>query len=65
MNRRGVTGHRLGEWHPKAKMTSQQVDAMRRDYIPGVVGYVTLARRYGCGVSTARDICTGITRWAD
>ncbi|SFQ46702.1 hypothetical protein SAMN05216229_12356 [Geopseudomonas sagittaria] len=65
MSRRSHTGHRIGEWHGKAKLTTEQVRAMRSDYIPGIVGYVALAGRYGCGVSTARDICTGVTRWAD
>lgn len=46
----------------RAKLTSEQVRQMRRDHIPYVCGYGELARRYGCGESTVRDICTYRTR---
>jgi len=60
--RRNHTGHRVGEWHQRATLTDAQVRAMRDDYESGRGGYLTLARKYGCGESTARDICTYRTR---
>ena len=60
---RNHTGHRVGAWHHRAKLTTEQVKAMRADYAAGKGGYQTLAKRYGCGTSTARDICTFATRW--
>lgn len=62
MSRRNHTGHRVGAWHPRAKLPDAVVAQMRADYVPGVVGYGTLARRHGCGVSTARDIVKYWTR---
>jgi len=35
---------------------------MRRQYAAGKGGYVALAQVYGCGTSTARDICNYLTR---
>lgn len=49
--------------HHRAKLTADQVRQMRAAHVPGKVGYETLAARFGCGVSTARDICTYRTRW--
>lgn len=49
--------------HHRAKLTADQVRDMRAAHVPGKVGYETLAARFGCGVSTARDICTYRTRW--
>lgn len=60
--KRNHTGHRVGECHQKAKLTDIQVKEMRELHGPGV-GYETLAKMYGCGISTARDICTYRTRW--
>lgn len=48
--------------HHKAKLPDDKVRQMRSDHKPYVVGYETLAVMYGCGVSTARDICTYRTR---
>ncbi|APQ14692.1 hypothetical protein BJP27_24265 (plasmid) [Pseudomonas oryzihabitans] len=59
---RAPSGHRCGASHPKARLTFDQVQAMRNDYAKGVGGYVALAKAYGCGISTARDICTLATR---
>lgn len=56
------TGHRVGQCHHRAKLSSAQVEAMRADHNNGM-GYARLARKYSCGVSTARDICTYRTRW--
>ena len=62
--RRSLSGHRVGEHHQRAKLSDDQVKAMRAEYVPGVIGYETLAKKYGCGISTARDICTYRTRWS-
>lgn len=61
---RNHTNHRCGASHPRAVLTSDQVQAMRADYDAGLGGYVALSRRYGCGISTARDIVQYRTRWA-
>jgi hypothetical protein len=61
--RRNHTGHRVGESHQRAKLSDEQIKAMRADYEAGKGGYGTLAKRYECGASTARDICTYRTRW--
>ena len=48
--------------HHRAKLSNWQVREMRAAYIPWVRGYGFLARQFGCGESTARDICTYRTR---
>ncbi len=50
--------------HHRAKLTNDQVKAMRTQHLAYVVGYETLAKRFNCGISTARDICTYRTRWS-
>jgi hypothetical protein len=37
---------------------------MRADYESGIGGYLVLSKRYGCGMSTVRDIVQYRTRWA-
>jgi len=64
MKKRSPTGHRVGEWHQRAKLTTEQVEAMREEYMPYVVSIRALAKKYGCGLSTARDIVTYATRVA-
>lgn len=64
MKKRAPTGHRVGEWHQRAKLTTEQVEAMRKEYMPYVVSIRSLAKKYGCGLSTARDIVTYATRVA-
>ena len=56
-------GHRRGESHPRAKLTDAKVAAMRIDHQTRRIGYRRLAAKYGCGQSTARDICTYRTRF--
>jgi hypothetical protein len=51
-----------GQHHHRAKLTDAQVARIRRRYIPGVVGYVVLAKEEGCSVSTVRDIVKYWTR---
>lgn len=60
---RNHTGHRVGAWHHRAKLTGAQVAAIRADYAAGKGGYMVLSRRYGCGMSTVRDIVKYRTRW--
>jgi len=48
--------------HHRAKLSADQVRQMRAKYLAYVVGYETLAREFGCGISTARDICRYATR---
>ena len=50
------------EMHHRAKLTKEQVKAIRADYKPWVFGYASLAKKYGAGISTIRDICTYRTR---
>jgi len=59
---RNHTGHRVGECHHRAKLTTEQVQAMRAEYIPYVNGLTMLARKYQCSRSTVRDICNYATR---
>lgn len=60
---RAPTGHRVGECHQKAVLSDAQVRAMRHDRERHGVSYARLALKYGCGVSTARDICSYATRY--
>lgn len=60
--RRNHTGHRCGECHQHAKLSDAQVAEIRRKHTPYVCGYRKLAKEYGCGQSTIRDICTYRTR---
>lgn len=60
--RRNHTNHRVGEWHPRARLTDQQVSEMRAIRHETGASYQALASRFSCGVSTARDIVTYRTR---
>lgn len=48
--------------HHRAKLSAEQVRKMRKEYMAYVVGYGELARKYGCGESTVRDIVQYRTR---
>jgi len=48
--------------HHRAKLSDDTVRQMRKDYIPYNFGYERIAAKYGCGISTARDICNYATR---
>ena len=48
--------------HHRAKLSDSAVLSMRKEYLAYVRGYGYLAKKYGCGESTARDICTYRTR---
>lgn len=60
---RGITGHRIGESHSKAKLTDSQVREMRRQREEYNRSYRWLAQRFECGESTARDIVKYRTRY--
>jgi hypothetical protein len=49
----------------KRVLTDAQVREIRTSYKPGVkgCGYIALARKYGVGESTIRDILTGRTAY--
>jgi hypothetical protein len=44
-------------------LSDEQVKQIRALHVPYVRGYETLAKQFGVGVSTIRDICTWRTRW--
>ena len=48
--------------HHRAKLSDEAVRQMRKDYKPYVFGYEKLAAKYGCGISTVRDLMTFRTR---
>lgn len=56
---RTLTGSRSSN----AKLTEVQVAAIRREYVPGKVGYTTLARKYGVSKILIRKI-VGREIWA-
>ena len=60
---RNHTGHRVGECHQRAKLTDSQVRSLRADREAGM-SLRALAKAYGCGLSTARDICDYATRYS-
>jgi hypothetical protein len=47
--------------HQRARLTDAHVRAMREDRAAGL-SYGRLALKYGCGISTARDIVNYWTR---
>jgi hypothetical protein len=54
---------RIGEDHPRGRLTNAEVEEMRDLFEahpvgdPGHMGYRVLAKRFGCSKRTARDIC--------
>jgi hypothetical protein len=48
--------------HHRAKLPDDIIRKMRAEHLPYVRGYGYLAKKYGCGVSTARDLATFRTR---
>jgi hypothetical protein len=53
--------HPHGEMHYRARLSDAQVREMRELHLRAGKGYESLAQIFGCGTSTARDICTGRT----
>ena len=60
---RNHTGHRIGESHHRAKLSTAKVLSMREDREKHGMTYAELKKKYGCSESTVRDICKYITRW--
>lgn len=52
----------MGEHHQNAKLSSEDVERMRVDREELGLSYEKLAIKYGCGISTARDIVNYRTR---
>lgn len=61
---RAPSGHRAGASHPRARLTTEEVGKMRYLRERHGMTYAQLAERFGCGISTARDIVTYRTRIA-
>jgi len=61
---RNLDGYRIGQSHQRAKLTDAQVKEMRRLNESGEAGYRKLSSMFGCGQSTARDVCTYRTRYS-
>ena len=61
---RAPSGHRFGESHQRAKLTTDQVNEMRAMREATGASYAALAAQFGCGESTARDIVNYWTRIA-
>ena len=59
---RAPSGHRCGESHQRAKLTTEQVKEMRAIREATGASYAVLAAKFGCGESTARDIVNYYTR---
>ena len=53
---------KLTKKHHRAKLSDDQVREIRKMHLAYVRGYETLAKKYNCGISTVRDICTYRTR---
>ncbi len=47
-----------GPGHPKAKLSTEQIDAIRDAYERGEGGYRRLAQRFSLHWQTVRGICT-------
>lgn len=64
MTSRAPSGHRAGASHPRARLTTEEVEDMRNMREEHGTSYAKLARLFECGISTARDIVTYRTRMA-
>jgi len=49
-------GWRVGEGHPKARLTDAQIEQIRDEYEAGGVGYRRLSARWGISRRSVRDI---------
>lgn len=59
---RGPSGHRIGESHPRAVISDDQVREVIRRREEDGLGYRRLAAETGIPISTIRDWCTCKTR---
>ena len=57
MIRRSPSGHRIGDGHHNARLTGGDVRLIRALSADGL-GYLTIARKFGVGASTVRDVVT-------
>lgn len=54
-------GKRIGEDHPRAKLTNHEVELIREMHGEGW-GYKRIADKFGVGKTTIQDLCTGRRR---
>ena len=61
---RGPSGHRIGEWHQRAKHSDEKVRAILADYERGVPGkgYASVGKKHGVPWPTVRDYVQGSIR---
>jgi hypothetical protein len=60
--RRSWTGHRIGESHPRARLSDHDVTLIRTLHEEHHLGYATLAAKFEAPKSTIRNVCTYRTR---
>lgn len=58
-----ANGNRVGEDHPKARLSDHDIDLIRQLHDEGL-GYRTLARKFECDKSTIRDVVKCRRRFA-
>lgn len=51
-------GYPTGERHPAHKLTNDQVRSIRAMHLAYITGYGKIAKLFGVGSSTVKDICT-------
>lgn len=56
--RRAFTGHRVGESHQRAELTSEDITLIRTLNKEHKIGYGTLGKKFETPKSTIADICT-------
>lgn len=61
LRNRNHQNHARGEGLPFARLTEEQIAAIRREYAPYRNGYRKLARQYGVGKTTIEWVVTGKT----
>lgn len=64
MNKRSITGHRLGAWHGKAKHPTSVVRQALSLREKGM-SYPKIGAQLGVSEWTVADWCQGKTRWVD
>lgn len=60
--RRAMSGHRVGEYHPRAKTPDEDVKLIRELHEKHGLGYGTLADKFELPKGTVRNYCTYRTR---
>jgi len=59
---RGWTGHRIGESHPRARLSNEDVRLVRALHDEGI-GYKRIGEKFETSPKTIESICTGRTRY--